>query len=66
MRRTDRRKIEEFLQRLIRQPSLPGEFEAPADDGRVHQVKIVGDWRVSYWIDHAAREVRVTAIEAIE
>lgn len=58
--------VEDFFQRLVRQPSLPGDFEAPADDGRVHQVKIVGDWLVSYWPDHAVREVRLSAIERIE
>ena len=66
LRRADRREIEDFLQRLVRQPSLSGDFEAPADDGRVHQVKIVGNWIVSYWSDHAAREIRVTNTEVIE
>ncbi len=66
LRRTDRRKIEDFLFRLSRQPSLSGDFEAPADDGRVHQVKVVGDWLVSYWPDHAVREIRLSEIEHIE
>jgi len=66
LRRPDRRMVEEFLQRLTRQPSLSGDFDAPANDGRIHQVKIVGDWLVSYWADHAAREVRLSGIERIE
>lgn len=66
LRRSDRRKIEEFLQRLVRQPALRGDFEVPTEDDKVHQVKIVGNWLVSYWSDHAVREVRLTNIEAIE
>jgi hypothetical protein len=66
MSRADRRRIEEFVYRLTRQPSLPGDFEAPAEDGRTHQVKIVGDWLVSYWPDHAVREIRLSGLEAIE
>lgn len=66
MRRLERRKVEDFLFRLTRQPSTRGEFEAPADDGRMHQVKIVGDWMVSYWPDHGAREIRLSGIEPIE
>jgi hypothetical protein len=66
MRRPDRRRVEDFIQRLVRQPSLSGDFEAPAEDGSVHQVKMVGDWLVSYWADHAVREMRLSAIERIE
>jgi len=66
MPRAGRRRVEEFLQRLTRQPSLSGDFEAPAEDGRTHQAKIVGDWLVSYWPDHAVREVRLSEIERIE
>ena len=64
--RSPRREIELFLYRLALQPGLPGDFETPAEDGRTHQVKMVGRWLVSYWIDHAVREVRVTGIEPVE
>lgn len=66
MHRSQRREVESFLHRLADRPALPGDFEAPADDGRIHQVKIVRSWMVSYWIDHASSEVRVTSLEPIE
>lgn len=66
LRRSHRRLIEDFLHRLARQPSLQGDFEAPSEDGRIHQIKIVGDWLVSYWVDHPVREIRVTSLEPIE
>jgi len=66
MPRSPRREVESFLHRLADRPALPGDFEAPADDGRIHQVKIVHDWMVSYWVDHAACEVRMTSLEPIE
>jgi hypothetical protein len=66
MPRADRRRVEEFLHRLARQPSLSGDFEAPAEDGRMHQAKTVGDWLVSYWPDHAVQEIRFSGLERIE
>ena len=66
MPRSDRRRVEDFLHRLTRQPSLPGHFEVPAEDGRTHQAKAVGNWLVSYWSDHSAREIRLSGIERIE
>ena len=66
LRPVTRRRIEDVLHRLSSQPGLPGDFEAIAEDGRIHQVKVVGDWMLSYWIDHGAREVRVTNLERIE
>ena len=64
--RGDRRQVEEFLRGLTRHPSLSGDFDCPAEDGRTHCVKTVGNWLVSYWPDHAAREIRLSAIEPIE
>jgi hypothetical protein len=66
MPRQDRRRIEEFLHRLARQPSLPGDFETPAEDGRLHQAKVLGDWLISYWPDDASREIRLSGIERID
>ena len=66
MPRADRRRVEDFLFRLTRQPSLGGDFESPASDGRMHQTKTVGDWIVSYWPDHAVREIRLSGLEPIE
>lgn len=66
LRQEDRRRVEALLQQIARQPSLSGDFEAVAEDGRIHQVRVVGDWMLSYWIDHAVREIRVSNLERIE
>lgn len=66
LRPTQRRPIELLLQQLARQPTLPGNFEALAEDGRIHQVRVIGDWMLSYWIDHAVCEIRLTNLERIE
>jgi hypothetical protein len=34
--------------------------------GRVHQVLVAEDWLVTYWPDHAARELRVVRLERIK
>lgn len=64
--RSDRRRTEEFLGKLTRHPSTCGDFECPAEDGRVHQAKTLGNILVSYWPDHFAREIRLTGIERVE
>jgi hypothetical protein len=61
-----RREIGHFLHRLCRETDLTGNFEASADDGRIHQVKVFGNWMVSWWVDHPMREVRLTTIERVE
>lgn len=66
LRPATRRRLEDVLHHLARQPDLPGDFEANAEDGRIHQVKLATDWMLSYWIDHAACEVRVTNLERLE
>jgi len=64
--RSQRRRIEDFLSRLTRHPASTGDFAVPTEDGRTHQVKIIGDRLVSFWADHAAREIRLCGIELIE
>jgi hypothetical protein len=64
--RVQRRLVENFLHCLARQPGLTGDFVVPMEEGRTHQAKVVGRWLVSYWADHAVREIRVTGLELIE
>ena len=34
--------------------------------GRDNEILVVGDWVVTYWPDHAGREIRVVRLERVE
>ena len=61
--RAERDKILSFLETLADNPTKPGDFEERDDAGRPVQIKIVGDYALTYWADHAVREVKVTKVE---
>jgi mRNA-degrading endonuclease RelE of RelBE toxin-antitoxin system len=61
--RRQRDQILRFLQILADDPTKPGDYEERDDIGRPIQIKIVGDFALTYWADHAVREVKVIQIE---
>lgn len=64
--RRQRHAIEAFLDHLARFPATAGDFREPDDLGRAHEGKLVEGAVVTWWVDHAAREVRVVEIEAVD
>jgi hypothetical protein len=64
--RRSRAKIEAWLDHLSRNPAVEGDFVDPDRKDRVHQVKLVGDCLVTWWVDELGREVRVVAIDRVE
>jgi len=52
-----------FFSALERDPHQRGDYVETDADGRPNQVKIVGRWAVTYWPDHAVKEVRVVRLE---
>ena len=61
-----RAKAEDACEFLARRPSTEGDFQETAPSGRVHQVKIFANLIVTYWVDHAAREIRIVNCEVVE
>lgn len=56
--------LDAWLDRIEAQPGLSGDYAETDDVGRVLQV-ICRQWvAVTYWTDHAVRDVRVMKIEA--
>ncbi len=49
--------------RLAEDPSQTGEETFLDDSERVVQKKQFGQWRVSYWADHATKEMRIVGIQ---
>ncbi len=48
---------------LARHPFQPGDFREPGLTGREYEVKLSDTVLVTWWVDHAAREVRIVPLE---
>lgn len=60
-----RLKLEQVLERLSNTPFAPPDFKERSPAGRVYDVKCFDDIIVTYWIDHAVKEVRIIRLEVI-
>jgi hypothetical protein len=54
-----REKTLRFMELLSEDPFREGDFTARDDTGRLVQAKLIGEYALYYWADHAAREVRL-------
>jgi hypothetical protein len=61
--RPDREKILIFLESLAHDPSKPGDFEERDEVGRPVQIKLVGSYALTFWADHAVKEIKVVNVE---
>lgn len=55
--------LDVWLDRIEAQPGLIGDYAETDDAGRALQVICLHQLAVTYWTDHAVREVRVMKIE---
>jgi hypothetical protein len=56
-------RILSFLEKLANRPELSGDYQEQDDVGRSVQIKIIADYALTYFADHAVKEVKVTKIE---
>ena len=61
-----RAKAEDIFDLLARHPHTEGDFAEKTPAGRVHQVKVFENMIVTFWVDHAVREVRIVRREVVE
>ena len=61
--RQERDLILRFLESLESRPSRKGDYEEMDAVGRPVQIKVIGKYALTYWADHAVKEVKVTRIE---
>jgi hypothetical protein len=61
-----RKKAEITFEFLARHPFSSGDFTETTPGGRVLQVKLFDNVIVTFWVDHAVREVRVIRFEVVE
>ena len=64
--RTAQRRLIPILDVVKATPFRRGDLQESGVDGREHQVLVFGDWVVTYWSDHAVREVRIVRLERVD
>lgn len=64
--RTDQRKLMVILDDVKAAPPGTADLQERDAEGRVNDVLVFGDWLVTYWVDHAVREVRIVRLEHVE
>ncbi|HEY2081537.1 MAG TPA: hypothetical protein VGI88_02040 [Verrucomicrobiae bacterium] len=55
-------RILKFVRSLAEDPFLEGDFTEKDDSLRSLQIKIVGDYAVTYWVDHPVKCVMIVDI----
>jgi mRNA-degrading endonuclease RelE of RelBE toxin-antitoxin system len=57
-----RRQIMDFIRSLRERPETPGDFTDKDSSLRVRQIKIVGDFAITYWLDAPVRTVMIVDV----
>ena len=52
-----------FIRSLAASPQIPGDFTDEDASGRTRQVKIVGRYAITFWVDEPAKAVMVVAVK---
>lgn len=61
--RRQRFRMEHALQSLASMPFSQPDFREKSPAGRIYDVKCFDDIIVTYWVDHAVKEVRIMRLE---
>jgi hypothetical protein len=64
--RSDQRRLGIILDELKTSPFRGGELQEIDAAGRIHEIFVIGDWIVTCWADHAAKEMRLVRLETVE
>jgi hypothetical protein len=61
-----RQKMLRICEQLARYPRQSGDYSETGAAGRIYELKLFEELLVTWWGDHAAREVRIIRLERIE
>ena len=59
---TQRRRVMDFVRSLRGRPDAPGDFTNKDRSLRIRQVKIIGDYAITYWVDSPVKVVMVVDV----
>ena len=54
------------LDELKGSPFRKGDLQEQDARGRANEILVAGDWLVTFWVDHAVREIRIVRLESAE
>jgi len=58
-----RAKLLRHFAALARQPNQQGDYRESGNSGRAYEVMLIDELIVTWWVDHAAAEVRIVRLE---
>jgi hypothetical protein len=61
-----RRRISNFIDLLSSDPALSGDYSITDSTGRIIEIKVIGSHAITFWADHAAREIKITDIRSAD
>jgi hypothetical protein len=61
-RGAQQQKILRFIRSLAENPFVEGDFTDKDETFRTRQIKIIGDYAVTYWADHPAKTVMIVDV----
>ena len=64
--RREQRRLAVALDALKIDPFQIGDLQERDAQGRTNEVAVADDWLITYWSDHAAREIRIVNLELVE
>ncbi len=64
--RAEQRRLGTILDGLKTAPFRKGDLQERDGHGRTNEVLVDGDWLVTFWVDHAVREIRIVRVESAE
>jgi hypothetical protein len=64
--RAEQRRLAVILDQMKADPFRQGDLRESDAQGRVNEVVVAGEWIVTYWPDHAVRELRIIRLEQVE
>jgi hypothetical protein len=62
----ERRQVMEFIRWLGDHPFASGDYSDIDSAGRRREVAVVGRYAITFWADHAVREVKVTDLQVAD
>lgn len=63
--RAEQRRLATILDQVKTAPFRAGDYQQRDKTGRMNEVVLFDDWLVTFWSDHAVREIRIVNLEQV-
>jgi hypothetical protein len=64
--RAEQRRLAVILDQMKADPFRQGDLRESDAQGRINEIIVADEWIVTYWPDHAVREIRIMRLEQVE